>query len=262
MTDGVMKMKQVREALWVFFLLAQSMTGLSQGNGKSAADTTGAIIERPTRATLIAETDQRFFFFSDSRNEANRWVPINVWGARVGMLLPAAYKIGLGVYYANQRISKPGLIPETSASVRRQLRYLTAYYEPYLFRKKLWELSLLTELGWGYSQYERVDNPALEQEIAKGNFMPAGLGVSFSVKLPPIRGFRPIHWFGVNFLSGYRFILKKDIPASQINYNGLYYSIGPAFFLDRFTADFRAWNKQRKERRNERKKLNKINKNG
>jgi len=244
-----MKMKHVREAVGLIFLVVQSLTALSQPDSKQAADTTRAISERPTRAALIAETDQRFFYFSDSRNEANRWVPINVWGARVGMLLPAAYKIGVGVYYANQQISKPGLIPETSASVRRQLYYLTAYYEPYLYRKKLWELSLLTELGWGYSQYERIDNPALEQELAKGNFMPAGLGVSFSVKMPTIRGFRPLRWFGVNFLSGYRFILKKDIPASQINYNGLYYSIGPAFFLDRFTADYRAWRNQRKARR-------------
>ena len=214
---------------------------------------------RPKSLTVTASTDQRLFFFNDTRNENGRRIPVGVYGLRTGFLFPprhprkanvggrqAAFKAGVGFYFVNQTLNQSGLLPGTSEAVTRRLRMATAFFEPYLFRKKAIQISLPIELGYGHSRYERKNDQSLENEIARGFFLPAGVGVQGSYHFPALRWFRPFHWFGFSILTGYRFVLKKDIPASQINYSGFYVSAGPSFFLDSFTADYKRWRKKRK----------------
>lgn len=209
--------------------------------------------------TFTASTDQRFFFFKDTRNTNNRRVPVSVYGIRTGFLFPsrrprvsrdgertAAFKAGVGFYFANQDINRPGLLPNTSESVTRRLRYVMGFYEPYLFRRKAIEVSMPIELGYGHSRYERNDRQAMDYEVARGVFLPLGVGVATAYHFPNIRWFRPLHWFGFNVLAGYRIILKKDVPGSNINYNGFYISVGPSFFLENLTADIKAWRQRKK----------------
>ncbi|HLL94573.1 MAG TPA: hypothetical protein VK404_06340 [Spirosoma sp.] len=218
-------------------------------------------VAQPKSLTFTASTDQRFFFFNDTRNDNGHRVPVSVYGIRAGFLFPsrhvsstevggirAAFKAGLGFYFVNQSINKPGLLPATSEAVTRHLRIATAFFEPYLFRKKSIELSLPIELGYGHSRYERKNDQEPEIEVARGVFLPAGVGVLASYQFPNLRWFRPFHWFGFNVLTGYRFILKKDVPNSQINYSGLYLSVGPSFFLENFTADIKYWRRNRKKK--------------
>ncbi len=217
----------------------------------------------PNSLTFTASTDQRFFFFNDTRNDENRRVPASVYGIRAGFLFPArhprtnarfsggrvaAFKAGAGFYFINQQLNRPGLLPNTSASVKRYLRFVMAFYEPYLLRKGPFEVSLPLEFGYGHSRYERNDDPAKDYEVARGVFLPGGVGISAAYQFPSIRWFRPLHWIGFNVLSGYRFVVKRDVPDSQINYNGLYLSIGPSFYLENFTADVKAWRQHRRKK--------------
>lgn len=212
----------------------------------------------PKSLTFTASTDQRFFFFNDTRNNNGRRVPVSVYGIRAGFLFPshrqkegdtggirAAFKAGLGFYFLNQSLNRPGLLPTTSEAVTRRLRIATAFFEPYLYRKNSIEVSLPIELGYGHSRYERINDQSDENEVARGVFIPAGVGILTSYQFPAIRWFRPLHWFGFNILTGYRFILKKDVPSSQINYTGLYVSVGPSFFLENFTSDVKRWRNRR-----------------
>lgn len=217
---------------------------------------------KPKSLTFTASTDQRFFFFNDTRTEDNRRVPVSVYGIRAGFLFPpsqhraalkagrsASFKAGAGFYFVNQRLDRPGLLPNTSESVTRHLRIATVYYERYLLRRKSFEVSMPIEFGYGHSRYEINDEQAAKYEVARGVFLPLGVGLSAAYQFPVIRWFKPIHWFGLNFLTGYRFILKKDVPESQINYTGLYFSVGPSFFLENLTADVKRWRQKRKSRR-------------
>ncbi|MFD2573893.1 hypothetical protein ACFSUS_24870 [Spirosoma soli] len=218
-------------------------------------------VAQPTSLTFTASTDQRFFFFKDTRNEENRRIPISVYGIRAGFLFPArherkalqggrlaSFKAGAGFYFVNQHLDRPGLLPNTSASVTRHLRIVTLYYERYLLRKKSFEISLPLELGYGHSRYERNDDPSNEHEVARGVFIPAGVGVAAAYQFPNLRWLRPFHWFGFNVLTGYRFILKRDVPRSQINYTGFYISVGPSFFLENLTADIKTWRHRRQRK--------------
>lgn len=224
-------------------------------------DSTGGRVDRPKSLTFTASTDQRFFFFNDTRNNNGRRIPVSVYGLRAGFLFPsrqsrsadtggirAAFKAGLGFYFVNQALNRPGLLPATTDAITRRLRIVTVFFEPYLFRKKAIEISLPIELGYGHSRYERTNDQAPENEVARGVFLPAGVGLSASYQFPSLRWFRPLHWIGFNVLAGYRFVLKKDVPASHINYTGLYISVGPSFFLENLTADVKAWRKKRKKK--------------
>ncbi|GAB3639489.1 hypothetical protein [Spirosoma arcticum] len=215
---------------------------------------------RSKSPTVTGSTDQRFFFFNDTRNADGRRIPVPVYGLRAGLLFPsrhprkvdsegrsAAFKAGVGFYFVNQTLTQPGLLPGTSEAITRRLRIATAFFEPYLFRKGAIQISLPIEVGYGHSRYERKNDQSLENEIARGFFLPAGVGAQALYQFPKLRRFRPFHWFGFSVLTGYRFVLKKDIPASQINYSGLYISAGPSFFLDSFTADYKRWRRTRKK---------------
>ena len=247
--------------------LAQARVGVKEPTNLSAEknpapDSAGARIEKPRSLTFTASTDQRFFFFNDTRNDNGKRVPVSIYGVRAGFLFPArnqgnaevggrraAFKAGAGFYFVNQTLDRPGLLPGTSEAVKRHLRIVTGYFEPYLFRKKAIEVSLPIELGYGHSRYEVVSNLTPEGEVARGIFIPAGVGISASYQFPTVRWLRPLHWFGFSFLTGYRFILKRDVPESQVNYSGLYVSVGPSFFLENLTSDFKYWRSKRKKRK-------------
>jgi hypothetical protein len=142
------------------------------------SETTGresARVESPKSLTFTASTDQRFFFFNDTRNDNGRRVPVSVYGLRAGFLFPshrqnnavpggirAAFKAGLGFYFLNQSLNRPGLLPATSEAVTRRLRIATAFFEPYLYRKNAVEISLPIELGYGHSRYERTNDQSDE----------------------------------------------------------------------------------------------------
>lgn len=214
---------------------------------------------RPTSLTFTASTDQRFTFFNDTRNAAGRRVPVSVYGVRAGFLFPprrpqpslqggrsAAFKAGAGFYFINQTLNRPGLLPNTSESVTRHLRIVTVFYERYLLRRNAFDVSMPIEIGYGHSRYEQTNGA--ENEIARGIFLPVGVGVTAAYQFPRLRWFRPLHWFGFNVLTGYRFVLKRDIPASNINYTGFYVSVGPSFFLENLTADVKYWRQKRQKR--------------
>ncbi|WP_461149944.1 hypothetical protein [Spirosoma pulveris] len=253
-----------RTSIFLLFVLL-ALPGLAMCGIKAQVtqvDTTGLKETKPKSLTFTASTDQRFFFFNDTRTEDNRRVPVSVYGIRAGFLFPpskhrdalkagrsASFKAGAGFYFVNQRLDRPGLLPNTSESVTRHLRIATVYYERYLFRRRSFEVSMPIEFGYGHSRYEINDEQAEKYEVARGVFLPLGVGISAAYQFPAVRWLRPLHWFGLNFLTGYRFILKRDVPESQINYTGLYFSVGPSFFLENLTADIKRWRQKRKNKR-------------
>lgn len=205
--------------------------------------------EHPKRALFIAETDQRFTFFSDTRSEQNRPTQVNLWGARAGVLFPSNIKLGVGYYFTYQSLNDSERRWREFKLLDRRIRFATIYAEKYWYRREHWELSTPVEVGLGFSKYSFFNlNSGLEEERV-AHSIPVGIGATFAVKLPPLGPVRALRWFGLSFLTGYRFTIRRDFPASPINWNGMYYSVGPAFFFDRFSADYTRWRQKRKAKR-------------
>ena len=90
--------------------------------------------------------DQRFYYVPGDEQ--------NVWGYRIGVLINDQYKLGIGGYYMNEKSDAtvpPSPIARTSAGTQtnhHQLYIGTIYYEPFLLRRNLWELSIVFESGY------------------------------------------------------------------------------------------------------------------
>jgi hypothetical protein len=129
--------------------------------------------------------------------------------------------------------------------LKQSLLFGTAYIEPFLLRRKYWELSVPFELGYGQasSKVYETSNDLFLRSNSKP-FLPTGAGLSLSFKLPAMPHFKPLSWIGINFLAGYRYCLLENV--FKTDYDGAFWSISGAIFLDRVSDDIKAWRKQRK----------------
>lgn len=228
----------------LLWLIGSAAAGQVIKKDSSAADKN----ERPSKPRFIAELDQRFFYFKDRRQPlfSNS---TNVWGARAGLLWPSNIKTGIGFYYASHAVD--GIWGGYQA-IDRRLTYATVYVEPYFYRRRYWELSAPIEVGAGRVQYSFTHADQAQSRSSRSLIVPLTVGLSVSLKFPMLWGFKPLRWFGVNLITGYRYTLRDEVVSPQITLNGLYYSISPAIFLDRIYADYETWRKKHRQRKGKR----------
>ena len=199
---------------------------------------------QPARVTIKPTTDfdQRFYYTSTETQ--------NVWGYRLGVLINDKYKLGIGGYYMNKKtdqVSGYDVLNRNTAnavSVQNTFYLGTVYYEPYLLRRRLWETSLVFETGYGrIAQYttDKTDNS--NSNKSNTAMVPAGAGLSINFKPPALFNLECFRWIGINAMAGYRTTLYRQ--SRQYNYNGAYWSISGAIFLDRMLDDFHSWRNSR-----------------
>ncbi|HEU4716687.1 MAG TPA: hypothetical protein VFU15_02595 [Bacteroidia bacterium] len=195
--------------------------------------------------------DQRFSFIRDKK--------VNIWGERGGVLINEKFKVGVGVYFLKDKLKS--LAVDTSGPLytgKRNLYFGTMYFEPFVFRFKFVEFSVPFEAGFGKSIFQVYSSSTNELlNTTKRDFLPTGAGLSLSFKLPPAGRFKPTRWIGINFLAGYRYCVLQNY--FQTDYNGMFWSVSGAIFLDRVTDDCREWNHARKQRKADRPDNSKIN---
>jgi len=216
---------------WLAGLLAMQVV---VGQNKFAAS---SLSIKPT-----TDFDQRFYYTPGETQ--------NVWGYRIGALINDKYKLGIGGYYMN----KTDLVGIPSSSLTRtaadpyiqnkKLYLGTVYYEPYLLRRNLWETSLVFETGYGRTAHSKVDEKDYQTIQSKNAlFIPLGAGLSVNLKLPALFHLQCFRWIGLNAMAGYRTTIYRG--DKEFNYNGAYWSLSGAIFLDRMVEDFHSWKKER-----------------
>jgi len=200
------------------------------------SQTTDSVSAHHKKISLKPTTDfdQRFSFITDSK--------VNIWGQKVGVLINEQFKVGIGGYFLKDKLKGSKLYNSNTPDfyVNRNLRFGTVYIEPFLFRKNYWELSIPFEIGLGET-FLKDYNLETNELIASRTkyFFPTGAGLSLSLKLPVGHRYKPFRWFGINFLAGYRYDLMEHFYNTD--YDGLFWSISGAVFLDRVFDDYREW---------------------
>ncbi|HXC03520.1 MAG TPA: hypothetical protein VNZ86_02135 [Bacteroidia bacterium] len=204
-------------------------------------DSTRIRHRRTTTWKPTTDFDQRFSFIHNQS--------VNIWGQRGGVLINDEWKTGIGVYYMNDTKMLSRQIAATGGAARhyltQSLLFGTGYIEPFLLRKKYWELSVPVEFGYGQSAakiYQSSDDAFVRSTSRV--FLPAGAGLSLSLKLPALPHFKPLSWVGINFLAGYRYCLLQN--SYKTDYDGAFWSISGAIFLDRVSDDWKLWKRNRK----------------
>lgn len=184
------------------------------------------------------DIDQRFSFIHNS--------PVNIWGARIGILINESFKAGFGAYFLSKNL-KSKILDQNGQPfyfARRDVYYGTFYLEPFLLSREYWELSVPFEVGYGKSYFKvyNGNNIFLGQDIK--DFFPTGAGLSLSFKLPAFFGMKAFRWFGINGLLGYRYSLMAS--AFNTEYDGMFWSISATAFFDRISDDIHSWRKKKK----------------
>lgn len=211
-------------------------------NFAAAQDSTIAITTVAKKKLSLkpnTDFDQRFSFIDKES--------VNIWGYRVGVIVNDKYKVGIGGYFLNQdtTVVKTDALGRPTSKLQRKLYFGTIYYEPYLFQRELVEMSLVFELGYGRAILDSANRrrngnrPATVVNVEdKQDFIPAGAGISFNFKAPDIKGLHFLTYIGINAMTG----LRKTIFESDLknNFDGWYWSIGGAIFLDKILADAKA----------------------
>jgi hypothetical protein len=212
------------------------------------AQDTAIVSDHALNIKPTTDFDQRFYYVPGETQ--------NVWGYRAGVLIHDKYKLGIGGYYMNEQknlgVAANTLTRTTSdpTSVNKQLYLGTIYYEPYLMRRNLWETSVVFEAGYGRTVNASVDKTTNGTQKLNALIIPAGIGLSVNLKLPPLFHIQCFRWVGINAMVGYRTTIYQQ--DKQYNYNGAYWSLSGAVFLDRLFEDYHSWKRQRAIARNSR----------
>ncbi len=216
----------------------------THGFSQTGSDST-AIIKKDSlpkkkrvRLTPAGDFDQRFSFISNGG--------VNIWGYRIGALINDTYKVGIGGYFLKQELSGVKLdatgVPINQLT--KSLYFGTIYYEPFLFRRKRWEMSMVFELGYGKAELDSSNKirGRFLTTSEKQDFVPAGMGYSVNFIIPDIKGLHFLTYLGLNGMLG----LRKAVFNSDLkyNYDGWYWSIGSAVFIDKIFADLKGKNKK------------------
>lgn len=214
---------------------------LSAQNPDSVVQTvkTEAVQKKKLSLKPAGDFDQRFSFIG---NEG-----VNIWGYRIGASVNDVYKVGIGGYFLKQesagvRLDATG-VPINQLT--KSLYYGTIYFEPYLFRRKRWEMSMVFELGYGKAELDSTNKirGRFLTKTEKQDFVPAGMGYSVNFIIPDMKGLHFLTYIGINGMIG----LRKAVFNSDLkyNYDGWYWSIGSAVFLDKIFTDIKGKNKKK-----------------
>jgi hypothetical protein len=222
----------------VVFYYCIFILGLAGNCAFSQVNDTVTVPHQKRSIKPTTDFDQRFSSIRDTR--------VNIWGQRFGILINEKFKIGVGGYFLNDKL-KNKIIYEGDSYIKRNLTFATAYIEPFLIRKTYYEFSIPFEAGFGKA-HSRIFNSETNSFIVseKNFFFPSGTGLSLSLKFPAIRGFKPLSWIGINFLAGYRYDFFESI--FKTDFDGPFFSISGAIFLDRISDDYKAHKEKKKEK--------------
>ena len=133
-------------------------------------------LAKKKRVSLKPTTDfdQRFSFIEKGG--------VNIWGYRIGVVVNDKFKTGIGGYFLQQETSGIKLDPDGIPfnQLKKSVYFGTIYYEPFLFRRKRWEMSMVFEVGYGKAVLDSTNKirgrflTTSESQV----FIPAGMGYS------------------------------------------------------------------------------------
>lgn len=163
--------------------------------------------------------------------------PAAISGLQLGIIVNEYHTFGLGSYRLNRT-------PEKDAPIRdgyrmNNLRYFTTFYEYFLLNARYVEIDLPFEIGLGNYSARIVDtlNTKRDQNISAG-FIPLGSAVKVILK--------PVRWIGLSLMGGYRYVLEKK---TNLNLNGVYYSLGVWVDIRQIYRDIKYYGFQKKKYR-------------
>ncbi len=188
----------------------------------------------------------------DNRNTIIRDFRVNVRGFLAGLILVEKHAIGVGYYRINHKSSDRNIktiINNEEAFVTTRINYFTLFYYYILVDKKYFQINLPIEGGFGsydINAFSKTTNELVQQN--KGKLFLVGSGITLILK--------PIKHIGLSSKIGYRLVSDK---TSNLNFNGLYYSLGVWLNIKQISRDTRFYGFMRPKYRKRLKRIENLN---
>jgi hypothetical protein len=164
--------------------------------------------------------------------------PATISGLQLGIIVNEYHTFGFGSYRLNRSQNDS---PIRDGYRLNRLSYFTSFYEYFLVNHRYLEIDLPFEIGFGKYNARIVDtlDTKRDQNISKA-FIPLGSAVKLILK--------PVRWIGLSLMGGYRYVLEKK---TNLNLNGVYYSLGVWVDIRQIYRDIKFYGFQKKKYRRE-----------
>lgn len=170
----------------------------------------------------------------DNRKSFIRNSPVDINGYFAGILYKRHYRFTIGYYQVeNQSKVNKRVLNHQVVNVRDlELYYTTFNFEWFVLNRRYLRLGFPVDLGFGFSNLSIYnENKTKLLYHTSGNFTPISLGTELTIK--------PLRWFGISGLFGYRKILRNT--EENIDFNGLFYSYGLTADIKEIIKDFKLY---------------------
>lgn len=119
--------------------------------------------------------------------------------------------------------------------VNLRFGYITGFYEYLFIHTRRWDIGIPIELGMGGYDAPRADSTLPTSRVRT---FPAGTALDIH--------FKPLRWFSLNGMGGYRFVLGN---SGSVNLDNWYYAFGVSLITKNILCDTRYYLKKRKYKR-------------
>lgn len=230
--------------LYFMFINCINVQLIAQGKPyKTGTAYFDSLKSQPHSIKPTGDFDQRFSFIGNKNKN------VSIWGYRIGALINDRIKVGIGGYTLtanfDTNITKLRAITNIS-QVNQTLTYGTMYIEPFLVRSRRWEMSMVFEIGYGTAKIDSTNirkttgnRPSTTTRLStkREPFVPIGMGLSANLIIPDMKGLHFLTYLGLNGMVGMRqVIIDSDFKE---NFDGFYWSIGTAIYVDRIFSDLK-----------------------
>ncbi len=189
-------------------------------------------IYRPRKVFPLVAIDQRNSFLRTSPTVNS---PVNIWGVKAGVTLFDRHNLGIGAYSIQNSSKHTRRRDGNQINQNLIFQYATVFYEYSFIETRWWEIGIPVEAGYGIYKVTST-NTTTDQilPIRKGGVFPMGTALDIY--------FKPTHWFAINTMGGYRYVLNN---TSRLDLSGWFYSVGVAVYIRQIFQDSRYFFKKR-----------------
>jgi hypothetical protein len=183
---------------------------------------------------LLLSLDQRNTFIQTPQSNNT---PFDLRGIKAGVVLMGRHKMGVGVYNIRDpkaHIRRLDNGPEEEIDLK--FGYITGFYEYLFVHTRRWDIGIPIELGIGGYDAPKVDSASLNNNRVRT--FPAGTAVDIH--------FKPMRWFSLNGMGGYRYVLAN---AGPVNLDNWFYAFGISLNTKNIYDNSRYYFKKRKYKR-------------
>lgn len=191
---------------------------------KFKADSTH--IYRPRKLIGLVALDQRNTFVKTSP-DINTAVFLR--GLKLGATIYQRHKTGFGIYRLRNSTAHFSQLNGQVKNVDFTFNYFTIFYEYYFIHTKTWDIGVPIEAGIG--RYKFLE-PTQDR---KGRIFPFGTALDVHLK--------PMRWFSVNAMGGYRQVIDEQSPIELSNW---FYAVGFSLNTRHIYQDARYYLKKKK----------------